>query len=69
MENEEQKTKSEKPCVFQSFFFEYENEEQKNETLIFNACLKIATGVGGRLATMLLHGLCVFLCIPLFEPK
>ena len=28
-----------------------------------------AIAIGGRLARMLLHGLCVFLCIPLFEPK
>ena len=30
---------------------------------------EIAFAIGGRLARILLHALCVFLCIPLFEPK
>ena len=28
-----------------------------------------ATAIGGRLAMVRLHALCVFLCTPLFEPK
>ena len=44
--------------VFYSFFC---------ETFIFKAFLKSALAVAGRLATFLLHALCVFLCIPLFE--
>ena len=39
------------------------------QTLIFKAFLKIAFAIGGRLTRILLHALCVFLCIPLFEPK
>jgi hypothetical protein len=31
--------------------------------------LKRAIAIGGRPTMMLLHALCVFLCIPLFEPK
>ena len=37
------------------------------QTLIFKAFLKTAFAIGGRLAINLLHALCVFLCIPLFE--
>ena len=39
------------------------------QTLIFKAFLKTARAVAGRLAMNLLHAYCVFLCIPLFEPK
>ena len=37
------------------------------QTLILKAFLKTAFAIGGRLATFLLHALCVFLCIPLFD--
>ena len=39
------------------------------ETLYFKAFWKTEFAIGGRTATMLLTGLCVFLCSPLFEPK
>ena len=46
--------------VFCNFFRFLGKTPSENET---------ALAIGGRLATMLLHALCVFLCNPLFEPK
>ena len=39
------------------------------ETLIFKALFETVSAIGGRLAMNSVHALCVFLCIPLFEPK
>ena len=46
--------------VFEDYFFKNLQRER---------FFKTAFAIGGRLTMMLLHALCVFLCIPLFEPK
>ena len=47
-------------CLFPCLFF---------QTFYFKAFLKTAFAIRGRLTINLLHALCVFLCIPLFDCK
>ena len=62
--------KVKKPFVFpEKNFSNTKMKNKKIETLIFKAFLTRGLALGGRLATNLLHALCVFLCSPLFEPK
>ena len=40
-----------------------------SKPLCLKMFLKRAIAIGGRLTAMLLHGLCVFLCTPLYDCK
>ena len=60
--------KVKKPFVLPlQIFSNTKNKRVFCQTLIFKAFLKTAFAIGGRLAIILLHALCVFLCIPLFD--